>query len=520
MMMLGLLSSLSGSGGDPGTARDVRWAWVTIGLSAAVALGYAVIAFNWYFQSKLAEQARARAALGRLCTLTVCCGACGFVFYASDMSWRAWRVYDVVLLLLAAHAWLFVLRTRGLSLVLERLARFDELERSARKFWQIAEFLPHMVWTATAEGRVDFSNRTWAEYAGDGRTWLDAVHPAERQPVLRWWADAVASREAATREVRLGGAAGYRTFLVTVTPVQRGGAVKWLGACADIEDQKRLAAEREAQARQKMFFLNALSHDLRAPLNNVTLNAHLVRMSARDPEEVEVADLIVANAVAAGDMVTNLLEFARLGAQEPSATESVVVSATLQQVVRRFQPLAEGKGLYLRVDLGGDGDPPADGADKLETDRLKLERVLGNLVDNAIKYTAAGGVTVRLATLGEGDGNGGGFAVRVCDSGIGIPEADIPHLFDEFYQVDNHERDRRKGFGMGLAICRTLARQLGGDVRLAETGPGGSCFEFVLRCAGNDGDGDGDGVRARGRGRQHGATDDFADPEPAGLCPA
>src|SRR5687768_9857630 len=170
MVMLRFLSSLSGTGVDPGGARDARWAWVTLTLSAAVALGYAIIAFNWYFQSRLADRERARAAMSRMRTLVVACGVCGFVFYATDMSWRAWRLYDVVLFLLACHAWAFVLRTRGLGLVFERLARVDELERSARKFWQIAEFLPHMVWTATAEGRVDFSNRTWVQYAGDGRT--------------------------------------------------------------------------------------------------------------------------------------------------------------------------------------------------------------------------------------------------------------------------------------------------------------------------------------------------------------
>ena len=104
-------------------------------------------------------------------------------------------------------------------------------------------------------------------------------------------------REPASREVRLevrpggggagaAGAGGYRTFIVSACPIVRGEAVKWLGACADVEDQKRLAAEKEAQARQKTFFLNSLSHDLRAPLNNVTLNAHLLKTSTADPEQL------------------------------------------------------------------------------------------------------------------------------------------------------------------------------------------------------------------------------------------
>jgi signal transduction histidine kinase len=109
----------------------------------------------------------------------------------------------------------------------------------------------------------------------------------------------------------------------------------------------------------------------------------------------------------------------------------------------------------------------------------------------------------------------GGARVLVSDTGVGVPESDAPFLFDEFYQVDNHERDRTKGFGMGLAICKNLARQLGGDVRLAETGPGGSCFELVLA-----GSGVGRESRPgpRGGGRPHGAPRGDHHPEEAGVC--
>jgi signal transduction histidine kinase len=557
-----LLRWLSDSDQDPGPGRAVPWALVTVALAAVAVGGYAVLALNWYFQSRLTDRAAARAAVTRLRRIALCSAGCGLAFYASDASWRSWRLYDLALALLGAWTWWSVLRTRGLGVVREQLALLGELERSARNFREIAEFLPHIVWTATAAGRVDFANRTWVAYAGEGRTWLDAVHPDERPHVVAWWAGVVAAGAAASREVRLaaaanggragagepgggeptsGGRAGgaYRTFLVSVSPIARGRTVKWLGACVDVEDQKRLAAERESQARQKMFFLNALGHDLRAPLNNVTLNAHLLKMSARDPADVQVVDLIVENAVAAGDMVTNLLEFARMGAEERNVVERVSLAATLQQVVRRFQPVAETK----RLELCAAGCPGGDV--ELDTDRLKLERVLGNLIDNAIKYTDRGGVTVECVVR-EGDdagnaganrqgGGGGGDAggdrqgrggggvvvVRVTDTGIGVPAADVPHLFDEFYQVGNHERDRSKGFGMGLAICRCLARQLGGDVRLARTGPDGSCFELLLGgLRGSGTGGDGDRVRARRRGRPGGPAGHLPDPHPAGFCTA
>jgi PAS domain S-box-containing protein len=492
----------------PGLRPDLRWAWLTLTLSAAVVVGYVVIAVNGYFQAMLHRRRELRAALARLTGIVACCAAFGAWFLSAELSWRAWRAYDLVLAALAAYTWWFALRMRGLGLVDQRLAEADELERAVTRYRDIAELLPHVVWTATADGRVDFANRRWLEFAGAGRTWLDAAHPDEREDAQAWWDGVVRRRLPASREVRLAGRTGEcRTFVVSATPGAHGGAVKWLGACADVEDQKRLAAEKEAQARQKTFFLNALSHDLRAPLNNVVLNAHLLKMTASDPTQEESAKVIVDNAVAAGELVTKLLECAKSDGSDRNAADVVPLGPMLRTVARRFQPVAEQKGLTLRV--------VADAEVEVLTDRQKLERVVANLVDNAVKFTDRGGVVVEL-TRAEGGLVGepgpGPTRVRVRDTGIGVPAGAAAYLFDEFFQVDNHERDRTKGFGMGLAICRSLARQLGGDVRLTATGPAGSCFELVLDGCGNDQDG------ARGGGRPDGSQSRDRHPEAAGVC--
>jgi signal transduction histidine kinase len=355
---------LGGRDYTPGTPVDLRWAWVTVSLSVLVALGYGVIAFNRYFQTKLDRRADARAAAARLRNIVMCCCACGYIFFATDVGWRLWRLYDLALACLVLYTWSFVLRTRGLSLVEARLAQVEELERSA-------------------------------------------------------------------------------------------------------EQQKAIALQKEMQARQKTFFLNALSHDLRAPLNIVALNAHLLKTGAREQADVDSAKLIIENAVAAGDLVTKALELAKADAEDQNVVEPVRVSGLVGPIVRRFLPVAQEKGLYLRVAGGAAHDA------ELLTDRQKLERVIANLVDNAIKFTDRGGVTLELDTQAEL------LTVRVCDTGIGVAAENVPYLFDEFYQAEDHE-GRRKGFGMGLAICRFLTRQLGGDVRLDSTSPGGSCFVVTL----------------------------------------
>lgn len=545
--------------------QDVLCATLTAGLSALLVTGYCLIAINWYFQAKLSARAEAKAALARLRNLCLCCGACGYTLYATEVPTWVWGLYDLVLLGLVVRTGAFLRRTRGIGLVDERLAQVEDLERSARRYREIAELLPHMVWTATPDGRIDFANQSWRQYAGAGRSWLDVLHPDDRAMALQRWREALERREPLTLEVRLAGAVQrYRSFIVKATPITHGpatpadgpgsaaaAAVRWLGACSDIEDQKRFAAAQERQARQKSFFLNALSHDLRAPLHNVLLNAHLLRMSVHDEADVESVRMITENAMAAGDLVTRLLDFAKVGAQDRNVIELVDVGRTLHQIVHRFAPVTAQKGLYLC--LSGD-----DAGVRVKTDRQKLERIISNLLDNAIKYTAGGGISVELSVLTRGAGSGGEgtsggeCSVRITDTGIGIPPANVPYLFDEFYQVDNYERDRGKGFGMGLAICRCLARHLGGDVRLVSTGPRGSCFELVFpMCAGPgrpDPGGERDierevghdrergaqfgaelGTRARAEpvpadvgadrgGRPGGKEGDHADPQPAGLC--
>jgi PAS domain S-box-containing protein len=524
---------------DSPQAHGPVWPMITVALVILAIAGYVAIAFNWFFQSKLSRN-ESESTTRRLRNISLACVAIGGAFYFSELSWAAWRVYDAVLLLLVLHTWSFAVRMRGPSLVDRQLRHAQALELTAQRYREIAEMLPNVVWTATADGRIDFSNRRWIEFHGGTTPWIYAVHPEEQAEVELWWRHAVDCCLAVSREIRLFGADGeYRTYAVRATPITRGKAVRWVGACADVEDQKRAVAEREEQARQKVFFLNALSHDLRAPLHNVTLNAHLLKMSSPHEAELQVINTIVENAVAAGDLVTRLLEFARAGEDRTQSERLFAGAAVLRPVVSRFQPLAQERGIYLQLKA------PADA--EVWVDRQQFERVISNLIDNAVKFTHHGGVTVELLPQVPlpGHERGGSVRVRVTDTGIGIPHQSAGHVFDEFYQVNNHERDRKKGFGIGLAICRSLARQLGGDDRLVDTSPDGSCFEVLVPAAtprgaglpaGSVGSGAGGpagggaitGVtdagtdvpreRAGGGGRPDGPPGDHSDPEAAGVC--
>lgn len=242
--------------------------------------------------------------------------------------------------------------------------------------------------------------------------------------------------------------------------------------------QRELEQTREESGR-KSFFLNAISHDLRTPLNGLMLHSSLAEMNAetgdRDGLNQSLRD-IRASAKATADLLDSLLEYARM---DWATDANVVATFGLGDAVRaaadQFQAAADQKGLELRVRC------PADLT--VATDRVKLDRVLANLLSNAVKFTHQGWVRVDVVSAGPA------VEVHVVDSGVGIAPESHERLFEEFFQVANHERDRRKGFGLGLAIARRLALQLGGDIMVDSAVGKGSRFTLALPTAVVVGDG-------------------------------
>jgi signal transduction histidine kinase len=173
------------------------------------------------------------------------------------------------------------------------------------------------------------------------------------------------------------------------------------------------------------------------------------------------------SARATSHLLDTLLEFARADwAADSNSVTRFKVRDVLQEVIDQHHVAAKLKRLELRLDCPDDL--------LLSTDRTKFSRVLTNLVNNAIKFTQAGSVCVEVEQYGRA------VRVHVVDTGIGLSPQSRERLFEEFFQVGNHERDRRKGFGLGLAIARRLARQLGGDVLVESDEGKGSRFTVAL----------------------------------------
>jgi len=235
--------------------------------------------------------------------------------------------------------------------------------------------------------------------------------------------------------------------------------------------QLRLALQQaESAIRAKTRFFASASHDLRQPMHTLSLFGAALNMRPLDPASADIARHMNTALRSLASQMDALLDISKLDAQVIQVSNEVFsLSGWLARLQQEFAPAAQRKGLQLLLDCPG-------GA-YVESDPVLLERVVRNLIDNAIKYTASGSVRITAERQGEL------WRVAVRDTGIGIAEDEQARVFDEFYQVGNPERDRAKGLGLGLSIVSRLVDLL--DLHLAlESQPGsGSCFSLSIAAA-------------------------------------
>ncbi len=237
----------------------------------------------------------------------------------------------------------------------------------------------------------------------------------------------------------------------------------------NLEQLDMARARAEEASRAKSRFLAAASHDLRQPLHALGLFAASLKGEVSLPRPRELVGKISRCVEALERMFGELMDISRIDA----GTVSVGLSDfRLQDLFERleadFQPLAREKRLRLRFRRTREW---------VHSDPLMFERILRNLVSNAIRYTWRGGVLIGCRRREER------LWIQVWDTGIGIAQAERERVFEEFYQVGNPERDRNKGIGLGLSIVRRLSELLGERVELRSEPGRGSMFGFSAQRA-------------------------------------
>ena len=242
------------------------------------------------------------------------------------------------------------------------------------------------------------------------------------------------------------------------------------GARSLIEELALARRQAEESSRAKGEFLATLSHELRTPLNAILGWTRMLKSGTLAPEKRQQALLIVErNAIAQTRLIADLLEMSRAVAGKLTfALHSLDPDGPIQAAIDSLRPAAEAKGIGLVTALEPSAGPILGDADR-------LQQVLWNLLNNAIKFTPAGG-RVEL-TLSR---SGGDVEITVRDSGIGIHPSFLPFAFDRFRQADSSTTRSYGGLGIGLSIVKTFVEMHGGTVRAASDGPGRGAT-FVVR---------------------------------------
>ena len=238
---------------------------------------------------------------------------------------------------------------------------------------------------------------------------------------------------------------------------------------ADLTVEKERAEEAN-QAKSR--FLAAASHDLRQPVHALHLFVDALSAQPPGPEANRMLARISATVGSMGEMFDALLDVSKLDAGVVAAESRVFdLQGLVESLCTQEGPVAAERGIVLRVNAR-----PVP----VNTDPLLLERVVRNLMANALRYTDRGGILITLRRRGDA------AVLRVVDTGIGIAPERQAEVFEEFVQLHNPERDRNKGLGLGLAIVRRLTRLLGVSMTLRSHPGRGTAFTLRLPVATGD----------------------------------
>ncbi len=322
---------------------------------------------------------------------------------------------------------------------------------------QLLAALPDAAALISREGWVRASNAAFDALAASGHaegfTPLEITRSAELSEAVRRALEGTARR----LELQLK----RETYLVTVAPLLRG---EVLVLMRDVTEAKR------AEATRRDFVANA-SHELRTPVATIRMAAEtLLAGAVADPTAARgFVEIVARHADRLTRLTRDLLDLSRLEAgQWPFEQRPVDLFAVARQVAELYASIAREKGLALEVAV-------AQGA-VVRGDPRALEHVLVNLVDNAVKHTPAGSLSIGAARDGDH------WIVSVSDTGAGIDRHHLPRIFERFYRVDAGRARDQGGTGLGLSIVKHLAQGMGGEVGV-ESGAGGSRFWVRLPAA-------------------------------------
>ncbi len=356
--------------------------------------------------------------------------------------------------------------------ITERKRAEEQLRRIGAVLTSMLVNLPLDFWARDREGRLiiqsDISRAVWGDQRGMGETvpTVDfAVTAAWRANNQRALAGEVVENERVCR-LPSGETAHLREL---VAPIRADGEITGImGVNVDMTPYRRLERElratteaAEAANRSKSEFLANMSHEIRTPLNGILGMLQLLQTTRLDGEQAEYLHAAIGSTRRLTRLLSDILDLSRIEAGKLVLEEAAfAVEALRDALLEVFALAARGKGIALDFHIDARMPP------RLVGDEARLRQILFNLVGNALKFTEAGHVRVEAVPLPSPADGPQRVLFSVEDSGRGIPDERLPHIFEPFVQGETIDVRNHQGAGLGLSIVRRLSRLMGGELAI------------------------------------------------------
>lgn len=372
------------------------------------------------------------------------------------------------------------------------------LRASEERYRSLVAASMDIVWTAGPTGTFEEPQPGWEAYTGQrwpqdaGQGWALALHPDDRQRVIKVWEAAQLARATLEVEGRVWHALSgeyHHCYGRGVPLLDADGAIRqWVGMIEDVHARRRTEIENarllrvaedarqqaETASRAKDEFLAVLSHELRSPLQTMLTWVRLLRDAVgEDPKTTHGFEALAHSMRTQQRLIDDLLDVSRIVSGTLTLERTAFdLTAAASACLDRMTPDATAQGLVIERE-GLDRPRPVLG------DAARFTQALGNVLQNAVKFTPAGG---RIAV--EASSLDGRHAIVVRDTGDGIAPDLLVRVFDRFWQADSAKTRRHGGLGLGLAIARHLVEAQGGTIDAASDGLGhGAAFTLALPAA-------------------------------------
>ncbi|MBC7742796.1 MAG: CHASE domain-containing protein [Bdellovibrionaceae bacterium] len=384
--------------------------------------------------------------------------------------------------------------------------RAEESKRAEQKLTQLADSMTQLAWIAGPDGNIFWYNQRWYDYTGtslremEGWGWKKVHHPDHVERVTNFVQEAWRHAEPWELTFPLRGKNGeWRWFLTRAVPLTDSSRkiVQWFGTNTDItteiKTQQELlrrtaeleslqsellkAAEQANEASKlKSAFLANMSHEIRTPLGAMIGFADLLRdPGLTQTEKANYVDVLTRNGENLAVIINDILDLSKVEAGHLSLEfTDISPSQIAEEVVSLLRVKAKEKDLIFEYNAE-DSSP-----EMIVADSGRLKQILINLVGNAIKFTQFGSVKIRSYGCHTENGRKA-ICYDISDTGIGIPASQIEKVFLMFVQGDGSMTRRFGGTGLGLALSKSLAIEMGGDVSITKTQEGvGTTFKVMI----------------------------------------